>query len=271
MRNLAFVFTIAVLIVFSLSSVRADLREGLVLYINFDGEEVDDLSGTGNDGEVVGDPKWIDGPKPEFGKAVEFNGKGDHILVEDDDSLDVDEDDISISVWVNYVEGEQVTPYPKLVSNGMPDWGGGAPGFEITVKGNVNDDDHPLGLFYGSCGPGRQQISGRLEEIADGEWYHVVALKDDDEGRIYVDGELTGSGPLNPVDISNDKPLVIGGSGGLEAPLWFKGAVDDVAVYTRALTEDEIIDLSKAPISQVLSVEPGGKLPVTWGHIRRAY
>ena len=217
---------------------------------------------------------WVDGPKPEFGNAIKFSGKGDHILVEDDDSLDVGEGDITISVWVNYLVDEQVTTYPKLISNGMPDYPANGPGFEITVKGTMEAPGHHLGIFYGMSVPGppkRQQVDGHLELIADGEWHHMVALKDGDEGRVYVDGELTGEGPLETMDITNDRPLVIGGSAGLEGNCWFNAAVDDVAVYMRALTDSEITALSKSPLSQASSVEPEGKLPVTWSHIKRAY
>ena len=49
----------------------------------------------------------------------------------------------------------------------------------------------------------------------------------------------------------------------------FKGAVDEVAFYNRALTEDEV---ELAMQSSLFSaVEPGGKLSATWGSIKRAY
>ena len=264
-------FAIVMLVAFSLGNVRANLKDDLVVYFSFDDEEAKDLSGTGNDGGVVGG-KWISGPKPEFGKAIEFDGVGDHIVVADNNSLDVGKGDISISLWISYNVDDQPNPYPRLISNGMPLFGGNGPGFEITVKGNVDDAGHPLGIFYGMSGngpPPRQTVDGKLEEIGDGEWYHVVALKEGEEGRAYVNGGLTGIGPLVSIDITNDLPLVIGASGAIGQ--FYKGAVDDVAVFMRALADEEIKALSQTPLSIASSVEPEGKLPVTWGHIRRAY
>ena len=43
------------------------------------------------------------------------------------------------------------------------------------------------------------------------------------------------------------------------------GLIDDVRIYDRALTEAEIADLA----SGVLAVEAGGKLAITWAHLKR--
>lgn len=273
MRNITFAFAIAILAFLSLGGVRADIMEGLVVYFNFDeeGGVIEDLSGSGNNGTVKGTPKWVDGPQPDFGMAVEFNGAGGHILVADSDSLDAGQDDITIALWVNYVAGDQLTAYPRLISNGMPLFMANGPGFEITVKGTEDDPDHILGLFYGVSGGGRQAVDAKLDEIGDGEWYHLVALKDGEEGRVYVNGELKASGPLTPIDISNDLPLVIGANGAPGNNNWFNGMVDEVAVYMRALTADEISALSKGILAAAGSVKPEGKLPITWGRVKQAY
>ena len=167
MRRLAFMLVTAILVVFSLSIATADLREGLVVYLNFDeeGDVVKDLSGTGNDGEVVGDPEWIDGPKPEFGKAIEFNADGDWVEVADDDSMDVGEGDITFAMWTKHTddqEGYATRPMSKL-----PLYGTNGPGFEIGTLGNLLKESRPLGLFYGLSGASRQTVDADLEDIAD--------------------------------------------------------------------------------------------------------
>ena len=49
----------------------------------------------------------------------------------------------------------------------------------------------------------------------------------------------------------------------------FKGAVDEVAFYNRALTEDEIEEAMQR--SLFIAVEPEDKLPITWGTIKVQY
>ncbi len=80
----------------------ANLPAGsLVAYWSF--EEVDsdvliDHSGTGNDGQINGDPEWVDGP---FGKAMEFDGVDDFVLVPNHESYNFTRDDsFSISLWI---------------------------------------------------------------------------------------------------------------------------------------------------------------------------
>ena len=61
--------------------------ETLVLYFSFDegsGKTVKDLSQYGNDGDIVGDAKWVDG---KYGTALQFTKEGDHVEVKSSDSL----------------------------------------------------------------------------------------------------------------------------------------------------------------------------------------
>ena len=59
----------------------------LMLYFDFDsvtGAKVEDLSGKGNHGKIVGKPKIVDG---KFGKAIEMTGEGDRVEVPHSNSL----------------------------------------------------------------------------------------------------------------------------------------------------------------------------------------
>jgi len=93
------------LIVFSLTlGLPVPIHAGsMVAYWSFDegsGDVLKDLSGTGNDGQINGKPKWVDGVK---GKAIEFDGKDDFILVPNNDSYNFTKDaSFSIALWINY-------------------------------------------------------------------------------------------------------------------------------------------------------------------------
>ena len=55
-----------------------------------------DQSGTGNDGEINGDPEWDNG---KFGKAMVFDGVDDFVLIPNDDSYNFATDDGWISAF----------------------------------------------------------------------------------------------------------------------------------------------------------------------------
>jgi len=80
--------------------------------------------------------------------------------------------------------------------------------------------------------------------VGSGEWHHVVATYKQgapNEGfkKFYIDGQVAGntdSGKLkNP---ANDGPLRIGAYQNRKA--YWAGSIDDVRIYTRALTEEQV-------------------------------
>lgn len=264
-KTLTLMFVIVALVALPLSITSADLAEGLVVYFSFDQGKADvvkDLSGTGNNGIVHGNPKWVQGPKKEFGRAIEFDGVSDYVEVLDNDTLDVGDGDISMVLWVKQA-GEQVD-HPRPISK-MPLFGTNKPGFDLITVGAVSAQ---MQIFYGLSGADRQTVNAG-QPLADGEWHHVAAMKDGREGKIYIDGELKVSSQFTPIDIDNDYPFVIGACAQIAAHVMFKGVVDEVAFYTRALTEDEVEEIME--INPFAAVEPEGKLPAAWGHIKRAY
>lgn len=241
---------------------RADLLEGLAAYFTFDQGETDsirDMSLTGNNGIVNGSPKWAAGPGGKFGKALELDGVNDYIEVPDDGSLDIGDGDITMMLWIKH--GDSPTDHPRPMPK-MPLFGTDEPGFDIITVGTVSTE---MQIFYGMSGATRQETKGG-QDIADGEWHHLVALKEDNECKIYIDGELKASTVVTPMDISNDYPLIIGSNGQPSAHTMFSGTVDEVAFYTRALMQDEIKEAMEMGLP--VAVESAGKLGITWGQIK---
>ena len=70
-------------------------------------------------------------------------------------------------------------------------------------------------------------------------WKHIVATREEECLKLYVDGELVAqSSAFRPddYDLSNDQPLKIG-FGELD---YFSGRIRDVRLYNRALDDNEI-------------------------------
>jgi hypothetical protein len=72
----------------------------------------------------------------------------------------------------------------------------------------------------------------------DGVWHHIAATRSSGAVSLYMDGELIGSG-TQTVDVSN--------SGSFKIGKWyfessFNGKIDDVRIYSRALSQQEITE-----------------------------
>lgn len=73
-----------------------------------------------------------------------------------------------------------------------------------------------------------------------GRWYHVVGVRSGDEIKLYVDGKLAATSAAGAADVSTGA-LSVGRakwSGG-NTDFW-NGSVDQVAVFDKALTADEV-------------------------------
>ena len=95
--------------------------KSLVLYLSFDegnGGNAADSSVHGHDGELIKDPKWVEG---QFGKALEFDGtKGQHVKVPINDTLQLTEQ-FSIAFWVKRGD-KQIREWNYMVTAGTLKW-----------------------------------------------------------------------------------------------------------------------------------------------------
>lgn len=88
-----------------------------------------------------------------------------------------------------------------------------------------------------------------LEYFNDGEWHHIVGMRDADLGlvQMWVDGVLRHSVTMTTGDVNVSNPQTLDLLGSLHGSqghiLEFSGAIDDVRFYDRALTAEEIRSL----------------------------
>ena len=92
-------FLAAMLLIGCVTNARADLV-GLWRF-DSDVSPQPDSSGNGGDAELQNDVTWVNDSERDSG-VMEFEGTGQHLLVEDSDALSV-EGPITISAWANFV------------------------------------------------------------------------------------------------------------------------------------------------------------------------
>ncbi|HGE70013.1 TPA: LamG domain-containing protein [Candidatus Poribacteria bacterium] len=219
--------------------------DGLVLYFPFDGN-VKDASGNSNDGVIKGNAKWVAG---KFKEAMEFDG-ATYVEVADKPNSGLDGvPGLTIEVWVNMKEHHDNGIVVKLLSGAfwpcsynLETWSDQLAYFDINADiGSYTTANYPLN-----------------------EWFHLVGVFDGSADKIYVDGELKSTNP-RPEKIvpDGDMPVYIG----CVAPgqYFFKGMLDDLAIYKRALSQQEIIQDMNAFVTPV---ENKGKIAIAWGEIK---
>ncbi|MBD3183047.1 hypothetical protein GF312_12200 [Candidatus Poribacteria bacterium] len=256
MKNLtAFIFIILGLIVVPNMLYGAVDTTGLVLYMPFDegsGNDVTDVSGNGNDGELEGGAEWVDG---YYGKGLRLSEIPDFVSVEDSPSLDIEEA-ITLGIWAN-IEGlpdGSCALFMKATAYMLHTTGGG--------DGVKMDPLIFIGGNYGTW-PTPVVVSAPM-----GEWHHYAATFDGAKYDLFIDGELIDSYDrvsAGPIDL-DDNPLTIGrDSRDCCSERNSPCTIDEAMVWSRALSEEEMAQVING---NFMAVEPGGKLTTSWANIK---
>ncbi|MBT7102046.1 LamG domain-containing protein, partial [archaeon] len=222
-------------VVYNLSSsevgsgtIVADINNSLVSWWR-----MDDLNGSGdvvdylglNNGTAVSGAVQTDAGK--FGKGFSFDGDGDYIDFGDVDAVE-GLTDFTVSAWVKSAVGA------KSVANGIILQSGDTDLFSLTWDAGENiefsvwnsSDDSVMAAFN--------------DGIEDTNWHHVVGLVNGTNVVVYVDG----------VQGTTAVPAWIGvtatTSDSLEIPSSWNGSVDDVMIFNRSLSVEEILSLYNA-------------------------
>ena len=210
---------------------------GLVGWWPFNGN-ANDESGNGNNGVVNGAALTID-RFGNVGKAFEFDGLDDNVLVQNSSSLMIF-GDITMSAWVNTKGYDQIHNYQTIISKRQQDyewqyWMGISYHFPyshatktITSRGN---------------GPGNQDQVWSQTPVNTNTWEHWICVYSGTEIRIYRNGILDISGFNDVVTPVQNGVLLFGQSVTWNTNEQFFGSLDDIAIYNRALTQQEITAL----------------------------
>jgi len=219
---------------------QSQLEADLVGYWKFDegtGTIVNDSSGYNNTGMLIGNPSWVDG---KYGKALSFDGIDDYIVIPDSPSLRVQT--FSLEAWI-YMDKRpyQHGTFHSGIINKLHYLGGASKGYKLQFDRSTETDDH----LVLSIGDGNVQIKlieyNSINDLTLNRWHHVVGTYDGSTANLYIDGELkSSSSPGMYVIAHDDTPLVIGSEYHASSIVKFKGLIDDVRIYNRVLSIEEV-------------------------------
>jgi len=224
-RVLRLVMVLAWILTVGGTAFAAGAEPNLVGYWKLDGNAND--SAGGNHGTVFGDPAWVN--DPQRGWCLDFDGEGDYVDVGDDPSLTFS-DQITVACWIKVRAFDR--NWNAVVTKG-DDW----------VLARTRDDDRTAFLCLGLTGGGWPEVYSN--DVNDGNWHHLAGVYDGEELILYQNGVRVGSKPLHG-SINRNWSKVLIGENGQTANRFWNGLIDDVRLYNRALTADEIEVLAEA-------------------------
>jgi hypothetical protein len=200
------------------------LTQGLVAYYPFNGN-ANDESGNGNNGVLGQGITSSTDRKNQQNASFNFTGKGDVTLTK----LPTEgSQDFSISAWLK-VSSQGVT-------NGIVCWGQDSPWasayFFILSSGKLKFD------FAFNGGP----VS--LITVTDNIWHQVLVTNQAGLIQLYIDGNPSGN-PLQMFPNIKGPNKAIGSAITNTGLNYFVGMLDDIRIYNRALTQEEITYLAK--------------------------
>jgi hypothetical protein len=254
--------TLVILIfIVAVGSVLALEDPDLIFYFpfeNFDGDTALDQSGKGHNGTINGDIKLVDGGKR--GKAAQF-AKTSFI---DMDGPNIPEDhiprdEITLCGWAKCEKtGDHHTLFNARASDST--W---------LIHPEFRSDGNNFRWLLRSDG-GATIFDIRAGSVNWDQWTHFAGVYDGKKGILYINGENVaeapggakiakdwGMGARIGYDIDNERP--------------FTGLMDDLCLWKRALTQEEIeIVMEKGPevLIEGEAVSPAGNLTTTWGGLK---
>jgi hypothetical protein len=252
------------------SAYAAGLTDGLVSAWLFNDGTAKDLTGK-NNGIIHGATKAAG----KYGSCLSFNGVDNYVEIPDSPSLQLPEG-LTVAAWMNVTVGGN---HSAICWKGqMVGWGAN---FSWRVCTTSNTD-----MTWGRCTEGAENYFATGGVIpATGQWVHVaqtcMAPGAATNQRAYVNGkditDLTGQTDnikaAPPFLVFEGVPVEIGVGRGINGTagndVYFNGLIDEVVIYNRGLTADEINQLMGANLATVVTaVNPAGKIASVWGKIK---
>ena len=199
---------------------------GLVGWWPFNGN-ANDESGNGNNGTNNGATLTTD----RFGNNnASYNFQNNIISIPHNSSLGfLVNSGFTVSIWCNISNLTNVLQIIGKRANGSPNFN-----WQIAYGGGNGPN------FGSGTGPGLYNGAFSPDFLLTNNWYHIVGKFDNGLWKIYVNGILKGSNNSANVNTDSNTPISIGNSGNFEP---FYGSLDDIGIWNRALTEQEILAL----------------------------
>jgi hypothetical protein len=256
MRYIVAIAVVVIILSFAFQSAAKIDPESVVGVWLFDTDPkggVKDSSGNGHDGEIMGNVEWVNG---KFRSALEFPGASGN-LVSIPHAEDLNLFTFTIVAWY---QGEETDSWQYLVSKEIPH---NSRNYCIGVQ-----KDTGMMMTQITVGPEQWKTATGRTLLIDGEWHHMAGTYDGAFIRAWVNGVMEAQvAEAGEPDHPEAEPLRIGAVNGIPV----KGIIDEVALFSVALEEEDIQDVMNNGLEKALSivaVKQEDSLAVSWGKVK---
>ncbi len=212
-------------------TIHQNNSEGLIAYYPFNGN-ANDESGNGNITTINGAIPTSD----RFGNANSayyFDGINDEIIITPQQILkDMPAGNHSFSVWINM---ETSSNFPDMIVD-LSNTGPYGDQRGLRIYSNYN----PVFKWVTNSGSFNAIFNSGLQTNT---WYNIVGVLNGNQGSLYINGDLVASnnstGQPNNISMAKIGNISTGGT----YNNFFHGKIDDLRLYNRALSEQEVYNL----------------------------
>jgi len=227
MKNKKLVMILAIAGIFMATAAFAQVNpEGMVSYWKFEeGSGTTALdSVNGNDGTLINGPQWTAGI---VGGALSFDGVDDYIDLGNPNNLNPSSE-LTIAAWVKPIDQGRIV---------AKDSGGGTERYyflAVTYPGPSMETGGAVWNTSNELADARGDDVGKY--LTEGEWHFIAMTVDSNNIIVYQDGAFLSSDTRSGNLKTGDQNILIGTDALGASYSWYKGLIDEVAIYDRALT-----------------------------------
>lgn len=230
-----------------------DLKKGLVAHYTFD-KDASDSSGNGHDATAKGAKPVAEG---KVGGAFAFNGTSDCVAVPPAVTKGLTW--FTVALWFKTTQsaGSARTRFwsnPSLLGVSTGGWGSNDLGLMV--------EHGKIAYFHGLQAVGTDMSWFSSAAVADDKWHHVALVCEGPRMLLYLDGKLAkgeairnaggeqdslGEQAQTPAGMALGAAGILIGAcneGGTSPAYHFRGLIDDARIWSRALSADEVAELT---------------------------
>ena len=177
-----------------------------------------------------------------LGNALDFDGVDDFVQFSSSPSFDINAEAVSVSLWTKlaYKPTELPVAYGPLFDSETDNY--------VLYEDRGNSELR----FKVSTSSSAERPGIPDSDIPTGEWIHVVGVYDGAHAMIYLNGELKDSHAITGT-VKPGQVATLGKTG----TVYFTGSIDQVEVYKRALSGEEIMAMYQGIRMSPMGFEPG--------------
>ena len=208
------------------------LREGLIAEYRFSGDAVDS-SGNGHDGVIIGTTPTEDRHGVANG-AMQF-GPRRWIRIPYSPEFDSTTNAFTIALWAKI--DRYYGSWAPFISHSVRAANRGAMALELDKNwGGMIQMGHSE---HSNKGARYFKVSAMPK---CGEWFSLVGTYDGSRVRAYLNGEKVLDREWDRPSVSTQDDIALGVDFG-QSTEWYYGALDDVMIWDRGLSEEEVLDI----------------------------